>query len=104
MSVVINPEEYFVWLNKQLWPGIGPLALLQSQFPVISCSHTAPAAIGKSQGKCQILWTRSKSGTNHRVGLRKGRWINKPGTWLEKPWVFQQTAVKLVLRLHLHKL
>lgn len=42
VSVVINPEECFVWLSKQLWSGRGPLALLQSQFSVISCrSHCA---------------------------------------------------------------
>lgn len=49
VSVVINPEECFVCLNKQTWSGVGPLALLQSQFSVISCSHTVPAAMGKSK-------------------------------------------------------
>lgn len=38
VSVVINPEECSVWSNKQLWSGIGPLVLLQSQFSVISCT------------------------------------------------------------------
>lgn len=51
VSVVINPEECFVWSNKQLWSGVGPLALLQSQFSVISCRSHCASSNGKISGK-----------------------------------------------------
>lgn len=104
--MAINPEECFVWLNKQLRSGTGPLALLQSQFSVISCrSHTVPAAMGKISGKKP----NSYSGPTVNLGpitewvYVKGSWINRLGAWSEKPWVFQQTAVMWGSHLHLHK-
>lgn len=106
VSVAINPEECFVWLNKQLRSGTSPLALLQSQFSVISCrSHTVPAAMGKISGKKP----NSYSGPTVNLGpitewvYVKGSWINRLGAWSEKPWVFQQTAVMWGSHLHLHK-
>lgn len=62
--VVINPEECSVWLNKQLWSGIGPFALLQSQFSVISCrSHCA-----SSNGKISVKKLNGYSGPAANLG------------------------------------
>lgn len=106
VSVVINPEECFVWLNKQLWSGIGPLALLQSQFSVISCRSHCASSNGKMSGRKP----NSYSGPTANLGpITEWVYIKAAGLTdrehgLEKPWVFQQTTVMLGSHLHLHKL
>lgn len=84
---VINPKEYFVWLNKRLWPGAAPPALLQSQFSVISCSRTPTSSNGESLGEKRQrldLHPQRNLGPIPERLRHKSSWINKLGTWLEK--------------------